>query len=131
MARRKPVKEPWVRGLFKNWSWLDSIVGFCLGGPVWIPIGLWYFGYGTTAARLLNDWSHEVITAFLALILMGRIISVARWPRHTPLDYNKITFPGALSANAVTIILGFALLICTLALVAPGVLELLAQHQLK
>ena len=114
--------------LFRNWSWLDSVAGFAMGAPVWSMLALWWYGHGTTAERLLGDWSHEAVTAFLTLFLIGRLFSVARWPRAKPLDYNKITFPGVVAANFVTIILGSMLLICTLALVAPGVLELIAQH---
>jgi len=116
-------EDSWFKRTVHGWSWLDTFAGFCLGIPLGVILGLWWFGQGQLAARLLVDWSHEIVTVFLILVALGRLIAVSRWPRRTPIDYNKITPSGVVAANFVSLILGGMILIGTLALVAPGAIE--------
>ena len=89
---------------------------------------LYQQGNPTLARWLLEELKEDgLLVAFLLFLLM-RLSAVARWPRATPLDYNKITGAGVVAANFVSIVIGAMLIIGTLAWVAPGVLELLAKH---
>ena len=120
-------KDLWKK-LASNWSWVDTAVGFVVGAFVSMVITMFSLGMHKGAMDLLNAWSSEIVKLFLITVLLGRMLAVARWPRNPPLDYNKISPAGALAAHFLTIIIGLMLLIITLALVAPGVLELLAKH---
>ena len=123
----KLVKTPQRFARFRhNWSWWDSIVGFMMGSFVGIGTTLYLSDSHREAVTFINEWTAQIIEIFLIAFLIGRIISVARWPRNPPLDYNKITVAGAIAANFITMIMGLMLLIVTLALVAPHVLELVA-----
>lgn len=131
--RKKTTKDQsvWKKKLVHKWSWLGALVGFFVGAPVWAALALWLWNADTSsaaAAILIDNWARESTLIAIMALLLGRLVAIARWPRKPPLDYNKITFPGVLAANALTIVIGAALLICTLALVAPGVLELMAEH---
>lgn len=124
---KKTLKGTW-RKVTHNMPWWSALVIFVFGiiaGFLW---GNYNSGQYKYVMYLLNDWIDEIVMLALIVILLGRMISVARWPRDPPLDYNKISMPGVVAANFITIIMGIMLLIITLALVAPGALELLAKY---
>ncbi len=93
-----------------QWSWWDSLSGFCVG---FVVGGIIVIAYSTTwriALRVIEQWASPIVHFVLATFLIGRIFAVARWPRKPPLDYSKITWPGVVASNLITIILGIALL---------------------
>ena len=92
----------------------------------YVALRLW--GHNYAAFYLFANWGESGSKLFLIVFLLINIVWVARWPRKTPIDYNKITPSGVVAANFITLIMGAMLIITTLALVAPGVLELLAKY---
>lgn len=112
-----------------NWSWWDTLIGFLGGSFCGVIATMLSLDSHWEAVTLLKEFATEIIEIFLIAFLLGRMIAVARWPRKIPLDYNKITMPGVIAAHFITIVMGIMAVIITLALVAPGVLELLAKHQ--
>jgi len=126
--KAEPAKPKRFARLRHNWSWWDTAVGFFLGAFTGIVATLYLSDARWEAVNFLNEWVDQIIELFLIGFLLSRIIAVAKWPRNPPLDYSKITTAGAVAANFITMIMGMMLVIITLALVAPGVLELLAKH---
>ena len=120
----KKVLKKVTQGL----SWWGVPPIFLIGAFFGAAFALYMQGYQKAATHLMDKWADEAIMLALITFLLSRIIGVARWPRDPPLDYNKITGAGVVAANFITIIMGAMLLVITLALVAPGVLELLAKH---
>lgn len=121
------MKSLWKR-LSTNWSWADTLVGFTLGWFVGMTMTMYSRGMHEATMKVLNSWSNEIVSLLLIFLLVGRIIQVAGKPRAKPLDYNKITIPGVIAAHFLTIIMGTMLIIITVSLVAPGVLELIARR---
>lgn len=129
MAKEKPKTKPKrFAKLRHNWSWWDTIIGFIGGAAGGWGAALWLDDARWEAVSFLTEYVDEIVQIFLITFLVGRMIAVARWPRAKPLDYNKITPSGVVAANFVTIILGAMALITLFALVAPKVLETLAEH---
>lgn len=120
------MKRIWKR-LSTDWSWADTVIGFFLGWFVGMAMTMYLRGMHGATMKLLSSWSNEIVSLLLIFLLIGRIIKIAQKPRSKPLDYNKITIPGVIAANFLTIIMGTMLIIITVALVAPGVLELIAK----
>ena len=120
------MKALWKR-LSKDWSWADTVIGFFLGWFVGMTMTMYALGMHSATMKMLSSWSSEIVSLLLIFLLIGRIIKLAQRPRAKPLDYNKITWRGIVAAHLLTIIMGIMLVIITLALVAPGVLELIAK----
>ena len=125
------MKKESLKKMVHGWSWWDvPLLLLVLGIGIFLGTILILYGTDDTweAVHMLNAWKMEIIELSLIAFLLGRLIGVAKWPRKPALDYNKITPSGVVAANFVSLIMGFMLIIITLALVAPGVLELLAKH---
>ncbi len=122
------VNKADLKKVAHNWSWW--------GAPIYLTVGLFFGwlgglylgGWRRVANALLDKYGHEAWVLLLIAFLLARLVAVVKWPRITPIDYNKINWPGVFAANFISIIIGVMLIIATLAFVAPGVLEMLAKH---
>ncbi len=124
---KKAMKKLAASRFANNWSWWDTVTGFLFGGTLGSLVTLYFINH-QSYAKVIGVWGMPIVQVTLALFLLGRMIAVARWPRTTPLDYNKITWAGVAAANFVTIIMGLAFLATVLSLVVPGLLQLLAKQ---
>ena len=124
MAKTKEA----LQKLRHNWNWFAAIAPYVAGILSGIVATMYYWDRRIEALALLHQWSREIVMMVLISLVLSRMIAVARWPRNPPLDYNKISGPGVVAAHFLTIVMGFILIIITLAFVAPGVLELFAKH---
>jgi len=120
-------KEKWYYKLIHDWHIWALLKGTLFGVVViGIPIGTSFTQNLWRTYRLITNNAEYITIVMVMALVMGRMIGVARWPRTTPLDYNKITWPGMVSANFLSGVLGFILLILTIRLALPGFLEIIA-----
>ncbi len=121
----RKAADRWYQKLYREWHPWTLVKGILLGLLVGVPVGTGFTQNLWRTYRMIDNNSEEIAVTALIAILVGRMIVVARWPRTPLLDYNKITGWGFLASNFLTIVMALVVLILTLRLVAPGLLELL------
>lgn len=107
---------------------LDHFVWLALGLFIGGVLMLYHGGDPALALWVLDEVDDDGLPMLLLVFLLARLIAIAQWPRKTPINYDKINWPGVVAANFISIVIGFMLLIITTALVAPIFFEALAKY---